>query len=114
MKEFRFRIILIAAAFALSIYLLYPTYSDYENSKHISESRVKIADSIKASNQTITEVDIETILAAKEDANLQVFEQLFRKTQLAPEPASPIQKQRASGVPESPKHLPAEPKRPPE
>jgi preprotein translocase subunit SecD len=68
MKEFRFKIIIIAAAFALSIYLLYPTYSDYQNSKNISESIEKIADTLKASNTTMSEADIEAVLTAKEDS----------------------------------------------
>jgi preprotein translocase subunit SecD len=68
MKEFRFRIIMIAAVVALSIYLLYPTYSDYQNSSKLAESIEKIADTIKASTPTISEVDLETILTAKEDS----------------------------------------------
>jgi SecD/SecF fusion protein len=68
MKEFRFKIIIIAAAFALSIYLLYPTYSDYQNSKNISESIEKIADTLKASSTTMSEADIEAVLSAKEDS----------------------------------------------
>lgn len=36
MKEFRFKLILILAAIALSIYLLYPTYQDYQNSKKLT------------------------------------------------------------------------------
>lgn len=36
MKEFRFRIILILGAIVLCVYLLYPTYVDYQNSKKIS------------------------------------------------------------------------------
>ncbi len=38
MKEFRFRIILIVGAIALSIYLLWPTYADYQNTKEIEET----------------------------------------------------------------------------
>lgn len=36
MKEFRFKIILVLAAVALSIYLLYPTYQDYQNTKKLN------------------------------------------------------------------------------
>lgn len=36
MKEFRFKIILILAAVALSIYLLYPTFQDYQNNKSLT------------------------------------------------------------------------------
>jgi SecD/SecF fusion protein len=68
MKEFRFRIILIAAAFALSVYLLYPTYSDYQNSNYISEKVEKIADSINTSAPQMSEADMEAILETKEDS----------------------------------------------
>lgn len=40
MKEFRFRIVLILGFLALSIYLLYPTYSDSQNTKQIEEKVV--------------------------------------------------------------------------
>ena len=40
MKEFRFRIVLILGFLALSIYLLYPTYSDYQNTNQIEEKVV--------------------------------------------------------------------------
>ena len=36
MKEFRFKLILILAFTALSIYLLYPTYQDYQNTKKLN------------------------------------------------------------------------------
>ncbi|MBU2491224.1 MAG: protein translocase subunit SecD [Bacteroidetes bacterium] len=37
MKEFRFRIVVILGFLALSIYLLYPTFADYQNTKDIEE-----------------------------------------------------------------------------
>ena len=37
MKEFRFRIIIVLAAVVLAVYLLYPTYSDYQNKKEINK-----------------------------------------------------------------------------
>lgn len=49
MKEFRFKLILILAAIALSIYLLYPTYQDYQNSKKLtSEVNTKRTELTKA------------------------------------------------------------------
>lgn len=54
MKEFRFRIIVILGAIALSIYLLYPTYIDYQNSKEISQILEKKREIIKESNPEIT------------------------------------------------------------
>ena len=57
MKEFRFRIIIILGAIALSIYLLYPTYVDYQNSKDISQILETRKEIIKESNPDIaTEV----------------------------------------------------------
>jgi SecD/SecF fusion protein len=35
MKEYRFKIIIIVAALALSVYLLYPTFQDYQNNKEL-------------------------------------------------------------------------------
>ena len=37
MKEYRFRIILILAAIALSFYLLFPTFQDYQNTKTLTK-----------------------------------------------------------------------------
>lgn len=36
MKEYRFKIIVIVAALALSVYLLYPTFQDYQNNKTLN------------------------------------------------------------------------------
>ncbi len=38
MKEYRFKIILIVAALALSVYLLYPTFQDYQNNKELKSA----------------------------------------------------------------------------
>ena len=79
MKEYRFTIILILGAIALSFYLLYPTYENYQNNKKIekvvSERKIElkesqpnlpedkvnkelklVEDSIKASNSAIEEI----------------------------------------------------------
>ena len=68
MKEFRFRIILIAGAIALCIYLLYPTYADYQNSKQIAKSLAVIKDSVLAHKPNITQDELESILRFKEDS----------------------------------------------
>ena len=68
MKELRFRAILIVAAVALSLYLLYPTYKDYQNNKTIANVVNTIKDSITASNPAISEEDLESILEFKEDS----------------------------------------------
>jgi preprotein translocase subunit SecD len=53
MKELRFRIIIIIAAIGLSIYLLYPTYIDYQNSNEISQIIDKRREEIKELNPDI-------------------------------------------------------------
>jgi len=68
MKEFRFRTIFILAALALSIYLLYPTYADYQNSKKIQETVDKERKSIKAANPGISKKELDQRLAAIEDS----------------------------------------------
>ncbi len=68
MKELRFRTILIVAAIALSLYLLYPTYKDYQNNKNISNTLSSIKDSITNSNPNISDEDLESLLEFKEDS----------------------------------------------
>ena len=84
MKEYRFKIILILGAIAFSIYLLYPTYKNYQNNKEIdkvvTERRTElkeyqpnlskdqldkslrlVEDSIKASDPTIEATKLKSI-----------------------------------------------------
>lgn len=68
MKEFRFRILLILGALALSMYLLYPTYSDSQYTEQISQSLSVIQENVKASNPTISTADLNDILKIKEDS----------------------------------------------
>ena len=68
MKEFRFRIIIILGAIALSIYLLYPTYEDYQNSKEISQTLEKEKEIIKESKPNITTEDLNTRIKIIEDS----------------------------------------------
>ena len=68
MKELRFRIILVVAAVALSVYLLFPTYQDYNNNKNISKIVTSLKDSIKTSNKNLTDKQIESIIEFKEDS----------------------------------------------
>ena len=70
MKEFRFRLIIIVAAIVLSIYLLYPTYLDYQNSSDIKQTLVSISDQLKQENPDLSKTQIEKILRAKEDSIL--------------------------------------------
>ncbi len=68
MKELRFRIIIILAAIALSVYLLYPTYVDYQNSSKISEVLEHKRTELKQSNPTITTAEINKKLDIVEDS----------------------------------------------
>ncbi len=68
MKEFRFRFILLIAAIALSIYLLYPTFQDYQNSKEMSSILDQKREEIKAENPDYTRVQIESAVSIVEDS----------------------------------------------
>src|SRR4030066_2469853 len=68
MKEFRFKIIVILAALALSVYLLWPTYKDYSNNKSITEIVSKKQEEIKRTYPEITKQDLQKKLVAIEDS----------------------------------------------
>ena len=68
MKDFRFRLIIILAFTALSFYLLYPTYVDYQNSKKISAILNKETQRIKTENPGITRDELDGRLKAIEDS----------------------------------------------
>lgn len=68
MKELRFRIIIIFAAIALSIYFLYPTYQDYQNNKGIAQIIGIKKDSIKSVIPEITIQQLERELLSIEDS----------------------------------------------
>lgn len=68
MKEYRFRIIIILAAIALSIYLLYPTYVDYQNSKHIQSVVEQKKQEILKQNPKISKSELEELLTIVEDS----------------------------------------------
>ncbi len=68
MKELRFRLIVIIAAVALSVYLLWPTYQDYQNNKVIKNYLEHVKDSLKQVNPNIYKDELENILVAKEDS----------------------------------------------
>lgn len=67
MKEFRFRIILILGAVALSLYLLYPTYADSRNTEKIQTQLNQYRDSIQTANPQITEEQLDRLVSLKED-----------------------------------------------
>ena len=58
MKEFRFKLIIIIAAIALSVYLLYPTYLDYQNNKDIKQTIETDREQLIKSNQDLTKTQI--------------------------------------------------------
>ena len=68
MKEFRLKILLILFALGVSIYLLYPTYSDSQNTERITQTLNAIQDSIKSSQPTMSAAELNTILKIKEDS----------------------------------------------
>ena len=68
MKEFRFRILIIVGAIALSIYLLYPTYADFQNTKEIKASTEVVKDSVLKSNPTISQDNLNNYISYIEDS----------------------------------------------
>lgn len=67
MKEFRFRIILILGAVALSLYLLYPTYADSQNTKLINSKLEQFRDSLRTTNPELSEDRFERLVSMRED-----------------------------------------------
>ena len=70
MKEFRFRIILIVGAIALAIYLLWPTYENYQYGKEIDETLKIKKEEITSSQPELTNTQIEKMLEVIEDSLL--------------------------------------------
>lgn len=70
MKQFRFRLILIIAAIVLSIYLLYPTYLDYQNNQDIKANLEQIREEFKQANPDLSKAQIDKIIRVKEDSIL--------------------------------------------
>ncbi|HKB87825.1 MAG TPA: protein translocase subunit SecD [Ignavibacteriaceae bacterium] len=68
MKEFRFKIIIILGVIALCLYLLYPTYVDYQNSKIMNKTLELRKQEIKKDNPALTTSQIDLRLAAVEDS----------------------------------------------
>jgi len=68
MKEFRFKIIIILGAIALCVYLLYPTYTDYQNSKKISQVLDKRREEIKTADPEITTDALNRRIRAVDDS----------------------------------------------
>jgi len=68
MKELRFRLILILAFIGLSLYLLYPTYTDYRKSKVLAEVIDKKSQELKRQNPSLSQQDLDKKLRLVEDS----------------------------------------------
>ncbi len=68
MKELRFRLILILGAVVLSVYLLYPTYVNYQNNKKIDKILAQKREIIKTDNPHITNDALDDKLKMIEDS----------------------------------------------
>ncbi len=68
MKEFRFKLIIILAAIVLVVYLLWPTYRDYSNTKNINETVEKKRIELKNTYPELTKQDLQKKLTAVEDS----------------------------------------------
>ena len=68
MKEFRFKIILILAFIALSVYLLYPTYQDYQNNKSLTASLESARNRIQNLNPDLSKDQVEKMVTLVEDS----------------------------------------------
>lgn len=70
MKEIRSRLFLIIGAIALSLYLLYPTYQDYQNNNEVTEKLTSIQDKVKKSSPVISKVELKEFIQNKKDSIL--------------------------------------------
>lgn len=68
MKALRFRFIIIAASIAISIYLLYPTYKDYQNSNRISQAVKAKRELLKKVSPELTSDQLDKILQNTADS----------------------------------------------
>lgn len=68
MKEYRFRIVLIVAAIALCVYLLYPTYVDKQNTSKIESVLLQKSKELKKQNPQLTKSQLDKMLRSVEDS----------------------------------------------
>jgi cell division protein FtsL len=59
MKEFRFRIIIVLAAIVLAVYLLYPTFADYQNKQDINKILEEKKQEFLAADSSLTKSQLE-------------------------------------------------------
>ena len=70
MKEFRFRIAMVLGAIVLALYLLYPTYVDYQNSNDINKILEERKQQFLAVNPDLTLSQLDDMLRVVEDSLL--------------------------------------------
>ena len=70
MKEFRFRIIIVLAAIVLAVYLLYPTFADYQNKKDINRILEEKKQEYLAADPDLSTSQLEKMLNVVEDSIL--------------------------------------------
>jgi len=68
MKEYRFKIILILAFTALSIYLLYPTFQDYQNNQSLTATLEATRDKVQKLNPDLSKDQVEKLVTLVEDS----------------------------------------------
>jgi preprotein translocase subunit SecD len=68
MKEYRFKIILIFAFIALSVYLLYPTFQDYQNNKSLTATLESTRNKIQKLNPDLSKDQVEKMVSIVEDS----------------------------------------------
>ncbi|MCK9426487.1 MAG: protein translocase subunit SecD [Ignavibacteriaceae bacterium] len=68
MKALRFRFIIIVAAIAISVYLLYPTYQDYQNTKQISQAVKNKRELLKKVNPGLSVDQLDKLLQNTSDS----------------------------------------------
>ncbi len=68
MREFRFRILMIIGVLALSVYLLFPTFADIQNTNKIEQELSILSENLQKSNPTISEAELNDMLLIKEDS----------------------------------------------
>ena len=68
MKEYRFKIILILAFIALSIYLLYPTFQDYQNNKSLTAALESTRNKVQKLNPDLSKDQVEKMVTLVEDS----------------------------------------------
>jgi SecD/SecF fusion protein len=68
MKEYRFKIILILAFIALSIYLLYPTFQDYQNNKSLTAALESTRNKVQKLNPDLSKDQVDKLVTLVEDS----------------------------------------------